>query len=79
MIERHPKCLSKTCSSIGKCSVVWKVFHCTVYDKSQTNVNLHAHVRGVLPCSADHKSVVARPMKYFIAAKMILAIHHALF
>ncbi|EGZ17533.1 hypothetical protein PHYSODRAFT_500241 [Phytophthora sojae] len=64
--ERRITCTSKTCSDIGVCAVVWKVFTCTASDTWTIWVNEHGHMRGVLECEGPHKAVITAQMKKFI-------------
>ncbi|EGZ21646.1 hypothetical protein PHYSODRAFT_464273, partial [Phytophthora sojae] len=67
MTERRLTCTSKTCSDIGVCAVVWKVFTCTASDTWTIWVNEHGHMRGVVPCSTIHPARVTTMMTQFLA------------
>jgi hypothetical protein len=67
MIERRLHCTSKSCTTLGVCSLVWKVFTCTASDKWTIWVNEHGHKRGVLSCTAKHPVRISTAMKQFFA------------
>jgi len=67
MIERRLHCTSKSCTTLGVCSLVWKVFTCTASDTWTIWVNEHGHKRGVLSCTAKHPVRISTAMKQFFA------------
>ncbi|EEY62773.1 uncharacterized protein PITG_15174 [Phytophthora infestans T30-4] len=69
MTERRLQCTSRSCSGIGNCLLLWKVFTCSVQDTWPIWVNHHGHVRGVFPCSAEHPPRITLAMKTFLAAQ----------
>jgi len=75
MVERRYHCTSKTCSSIGVCSLVWKVFTCTERDTWAIYVNEHDYIRGVVPCTETHPVRITTMMKTSFQNKTISGFH----